>query len=337
MAQEFQKRGLKLIMDQVPNHSSDQHEWFKKSVQRIDPYTDYFVWRDAKGYDQDGKPIPPSNWIAVFGGSSWEWNEQRGQFYLHQFVIEQPDLNFENIEVRNEVLAIFKFWLDAGSKPGKADGKIRCMMVEAGVPPEAVKDYYGTKDKPVSHFPFNFNLLRVTPEQNASEVLGMVNAWYDAVPEGQWATFLLGNHDQKRVPTRWTEGSIDGANMINLLLQGTAVTYNGEEIGMTDLFLTWEETVDPKACNTDPERVLGFSRVPSESSGSFGFLVLVNLSEDSLTVNATVFDGVPLTGTVRTRSVGFHVPGTVIGGSINTRAVELGPRDSIVVEFNPLY
>ncbi|CAG7815646.1 unnamed protein product, partial [Allacma fusca] len=83
MADEFHKRGLKLIMDQVPNHSSDQHEWFKKSIQRIEPYTDYYVWRDAKGFDQNGKPIPPSNWVAAFSGSSWEWNEQRQQFYLH--------------------------------------------------------------------------------------------------------------------------------------------------------------------------------------------------------------------------------------------------------------
>lgn len=77
--------------------------------------------------------------------------------------------------------------------------------------------------------------------------------------------YQLGNHDQKRFPTRWSDGSVDGANMINLLLKGTAVTYYGEEIGMTDTFLTWEQTVDPAACNTDPERYEGFSRDPART------------------------------------------------------------------------
>ncbi|CAG7819462.1 unnamed protein product [Allacma fusca] len=114
MSEEFKKRGIKLIMDIVPNHSSDEHEWFNKSINRIEPYTDYYVWRDAKGRDSEGKPIPPNNWVSNFGGSGWEWNEQRQQFYYHQFVIGQPDLNYENIAVRNEMLAIVKFWLDLG-------------------------------------------------------------------------------------------------------------------------------------------------------------------------------------------------------------------------------
>ena len=65
MSAEFKKRGIKLVMDLVPNHSSDKHEWFTKSVDRIDPYTDYYVWKDPKGYDSSGKPIPPSNWVQA--------------------------------------------------------------------------------------------------------------------------------------------------------------------------------------------------------------------------------------------------------------------------------
>ncbi|CAG7823204.1 unnamed protein product, partial [Allacma fusca] len=82
----------------------------------------------------------------------------------------------------------------------KTDKKVRCMMVESTVPMEFVMSYYGNKDKPIAHFPFNFQLLNVRPEMNATGVLELVNMWYDLMPEGQWATFLVGNHDQLRVP-----------------------------------------------------------------------------------------------------------------------------------------
>jgi len=94
----------------------------------------------------------------------------------------------------------------------------------------------------------------------------------------------IGNHDQKRAATRWTVEGIDGANMINLLLKGTAVTYYGEEIGMEDTFLTWEETIDPAGCNTDPERYEQFSRDPARTpmqwnnSTSAGDFILCTLN-----------------------------------------------------------
>ena len=77
--------------------------------------------------------------------------------------------------------------------------------------------------------------------------------------------FQLGNHDQRRLPARWTTAGIDSANIINLMLPGTAVTYYGEEIGMENAFLTWEETVDPQARNTDPQRYAEFSRDPERT------------------------------------------------------------------------
>ncbi|XP_069688710.1 maltase 2-like isoform X2 [Periplaneta americana] len=113
LVKAMRMRDLRLVMDLVPNHSSDQHEWFQKSLRKEDPYTDYYVWVPPKGFE-DGKPIPPNNWLSVFGGSAWEWYEGRGEFYLHQFAKEQPDLNFRNPAVKEEMLDVMRFWLEQG-------------------------------------------------------------------------------------------------------------------------------------------------------------------------------------------------------------------------------
>ncbi|XP_065223615.1 alpha-glucosidase-like [Planococcus citri] len=111
---EMKRRGLKLICDLVINHSSDEHPWFRKSIERIDPYTNFYVWVDPKGYDSKRQPIIPNNWMSLFGGSAWEWNEKRGQFYLHQFAIKQPDFNLRDAELKKEIKKIMKFWLVRG-------------------------------------------------------------------------------------------------------------------------------------------------------------------------------------------------------------------------------
>ena len=103
------ERGMKLIMDLVVNHTSDEHEWFQKSRQRIEPYTDYYIWRPAK---PNGKL--PNNWDSNFEGKAWTWDEVRGEYYLHLFAIKQPDLNMDNPAVREEVKKILRFWLDMG-------------------------------------------------------------------------------------------------------------------------------------------------------------------------------------------------------------------------------
>lgn len=105
------ERGLKVVMDLVVNHTSDQHEWFKKSAAGDPEYKDYYIWRPGKG--KDGKKFP-NNWMATFPGDGWEWNEQRGEYYLHLFAVEQPDLNHDNPAVREEVKSIMRFWLDMG-------------------------------------------------------------------------------------------------------------------------------------------------------------------------------------------------------------------------------
>ncbi len=103
------KRDMKLIMDLVVNHTSDEHEWFQKSRQRIEPYTDYYIWRPGK---PDGSL--PNNWDSNFEGKAWTWDEVRGEYYLHLFAVKQPDLNMDNPLVREEVKNILRFWLDMG-------------------------------------------------------------------------------------------------------------------------------------------------------------------------------------------------------------------------------
>ncbi|XP_063231497.1 uncharacterized protein LOC134535965 isoform X10 [Bacillus rossius redtenbacheri] len=103
LVKEMKKKGLKLVMDLVLNHTSDQHEWFQKSLRRKEPYSDYYVWARAKAHDGD-RPLAPNNWLSVFSGSAWQWSPERGQFYLHQFAREQPDLNYRNPAVLREML-----------------------------------------------------------------------------------------------------------------------------------------------------------------------------------------------------------------------------------------
>ena len=109
------KHGIKILMDLVANHTSDEHPWFKESRSSKDnPYRDYYIWKDPKGFDEDGNPIPPNNWASEFGGPAWEWDEATGQFYLHIFFKEQPDLNWENEKVREDLYSMVRWWLDKG-------------------------------------------------------------------------------------------------------------------------------------------------------------------------------------------------------------------------------
>jgi len=102
--------GLKVIIDQVLSHSSSQHAWFEESRQsRTNPKADWYVWADAR---EDG--TPPNNWLSIFGGVAWTWEPRRGQYYLHNFLSAQPDLNFHNPQVRQASLDNMRFWLDRG-------------------------------------------------------------------------------------------------------------------------------------------------------------------------------------------------------------------------------
>lgn len=107
---ETHKQGLKLILDLVPNHTSEEHPWFLESrSSRENPKRDWYIWRDPL---PDGSP--PNNWLSVFGGLGWEWDEHTGQYYYHAYLKQQPDLNWRNPEVQKEMWKIMRFWLDKG-------------------------------------------------------------------------------------------------------------------------------------------------------------------------------------------------------------------------------
>ena len=114
---EAGKRNIRIVIDLVFNHSSDQNPWFLESKQSKDnPKSDWYIWRDAK---EDGSE--PTNWRGIFGGSAWTWCEERGQYYLHTFAYQQPDLNWANPEVRRALYDAANFWIDLGAGGFRVD------------------------------------------------------------------------------------------------------------------------------------------------------------------------------------------------------------------------
>ncbi|CAH0387244.1 unnamed protein product [Bemisia tabaci] len=113
LVKAVKNRGMKLIIDFVPNHTSDQSEWFKLSEQRTEPYTDFYIWRDGKKVN-DTYTTYPNNWISIFGTSAWFWSKTRQQYYYHKCAPEQPDLNYRNPKVITEIESVLRFWLDLG-------------------------------------------------------------------------------------------------------------------------------------------------------------------------------------------------------------------------------
>lgn len=131
MVAGMHERGIKLIMDLVVNHTSDEHRWFTESRSSLDnPYRDYYIWRKGKG--KNGKK-PPNNWTSRFGGSAWTYDELTGEWYLHLFNKKQPDLNWDNPKVREEVKDICRYWLDLGCDGFRCD-VINYIGKEDGLP-----------------------------------------------------------------------------------------------------------------------------------------------------------------------------------------------------------
>ncbi|XP_058832025.1 maltase A3-like [Topomyia yanbarensis] len=326
---EAKRLGLKVILDFVPNHSSDEHEWFVKSANREAGYEDYYVWRDAKpNPDDPNKPLPPNNWLSGFRGSAWQWNEQRQQFYYHLFTAKQPDLNFRNPKVVEEMKDILLFWLDLGVDGFRIDsvgcmfevpanengdfpdeplsgttedsedfaylehiytidrlenvemvyqwrtllenyqtqhgGDTRILMTESWSNLDIIKPYFkDIQGHEGAQMPFNFRLItELNITSTAYDFKNVIDSWMAIVDDGYAANWVLGNHDRSRLGTRMGEQRIDSMAMIELTLPGVSVTYQGEEIGMTDVDISWEETVDPAGCNEGIDNYAAKSRDP---------------------------------------------------------------------------
>lgn len=141
------KSGIKLLMDLVVNHTSDQHRWFQESKKSQDnQYADYYIWRDPV----DGHE--PNNWGAAFGGSAWTYVPERGQYYLHLFAPGQPDLNWENPDVRESIWSLMRFWLDKGVDGFRMD-VINLISKPAGLPDAPAPANYATVEKMVADGP----------------------------------------------------------------------------------------------------------------------------------------------------------------------------------------
>ena len=140
------EKGLKIMMDLVVNHSSDEHAWFLESrSSRDNPKRDYYIWRDPV----DGHE--PTNWGSAFGGSAWEWDEKTGQYYLHCFSKKQPDLNWDNPKLRNEVYDMMRFWLDKGIDGYRMDVINRISKPEVFTDAPVIDGLYGDTGR-IVHF-----------------------------------------------------------------------------------------------------------------------------------------------------------------------------------------
>jgi alpha-glucosidase len=308
LVRDAHARELKVILDFVPNHSSDQHPWFVESrTSRDNPKRDWYLWRDpAPGGG------PPNNWLSCFGGSAWQYDEPTGQYYYHAFLPEQPDLNWRNPEVVEAMLGVLRFWLDRGvdgfrvdvlwhlikddrfrdnpPNPNWREGmdpfqaliplyttdrpevhgivermrrlfdeyRDRVLIGEIYLPLERLVQYYGA-DLKGAHLPFNFQLIMA--KWDARDIARLVAEYEEALPEGGWPNWVLGNHDQHRIASRVGPAQARVAAMLLLTLHGTPTLYYGDEIGMHDVAIPPDKVQDPfeknvpgRGLGRDPER-----------------------------------------------------------------------------------
>ena len=289
------QRGMKLIMDLVVNHTSDEHEWFQKSRRRIEPYTDYYIWRPAK---KNGKL--PNNWDSHFEGKAWQWDDLRQEYYLHLFAVKQPDLNMDNPLVRTEVKKILKFWLDLGvdgfredvitfisKKEGLPDDHLfpvfkgirfynhgphiheylqefrrdvlanyDCMTIAEAplVTPQRALDYIAESDTNEIDMMIQFQCMcadcfftdYMPRKFSLNRLRRAFSSWQTELDGHGWNALYLENHDHPRVISRYgsEQYRVESGKMLAvsyLFLKGTPFVYQGQEIGMTNIY---PETID---------------------------------------------------------------------------------------------
>jgi alpha-glucosidase len=279
---EAHARDVRVLLDFVPNHTSDRHPWFIESrSSRVNPKRDWYIWRDE-----------PNNWRSALGsGSAWTWDEGTGQYYLHLFLPAQPDLNWRNPEVVEAMHGVLRFWLDRGIDGFRID-VVHCI----GKDPSFADDHRCAAGEPLSRFndqPYTHELLRgirrlVDSYPGDRVIVGEVNirstrsvaqyygsddelhmsfnfppldapwdpiVWRMCVREVEqelsvmsaWPTWVLSNHDNPRHRTRYG-GSLRRARaaaVLLLTLRGTPFVYQGEELGLEDAAVSPDEQVDP--------------------------------------------------------------------------------------------
>jgi alpha-glucosidase len=194
--------GLKVMIDQVLSHTSDQHAWFKESRQSAsNPKADWYVWADAK---PDGSP--PNNWLSIFGGSAWQWEPRRGQYYLHNFLAAQPDLNFHHPDVRAAVLDNVRFWLDKGVDGLRLDAINFCFhdRLLRDNPPKPKEKRVGRGFSPDNPYAFQYHLYNNTQPENLdflSDLRALLDRYPHAVTLGE-----ISSEDSLATMAQYTHG-----------------------------------------------------------------------------------------------------------------------------------
>ncbi|MCL4105396.1 UNVERIFIED_CONTAM: hypothetical protein GTU68_055527 [Idotea baltica] len=301
---------LKVMIDLVLSHSSDQHPWFIESrASQTSEKADWYVWADPK---PDG--TPPNNWLSIFGGSAWQWDARREQYYLHNFLASQPDLNFHTPAVVDALLDVTRFWLDRGVDGFRLDTinfyyadkdlrdnpalptEKRNATIAPSVNPYNHQEHLYSKNQPenleflakfralLDEYPASTAVGEVGDAQFGLELLGQYTAGDDFVhmcyafeflakdkltasrisevfeklddvaSEG-WACWAFSNHDVMRHATRW-DLSPEAQRLYTTLilsLRGSVCLYQGEELGLTEAEVAFEDLQDPYGIEFWPE------------------------------------------------------------------------------------
>jgi len=194
--------GLKVMIDQVFSHTSDQHEWFRESRQdRDNPKADWYVWADAR---EDG--TPPNNWMSLFGGVAWRWEPRRCQYYLHNFLSSQPDLNFHNPDVQQATLDYIRFWLDRGVDGFRLDSINFCFhdALLRDNPPKPVDKRVGRGFSADNPYAFQYHWHNNTQPENLP-FLERVRALLDRYP-GAVTLGEISSEDSLATTAEYTSG-----------------------------------------------------------------------------------------------------------------------------------
>lgn len=297
---------LKVIIDQVLSHTSDQHPWFQESRRdRGNPKADWYVWADSR---PDG--CPPNNWLSRFGGSAWMWDSQRHQYYFHNFLESQPDLNFHNPAVQDQLLSDVAFWLERGvdgfrldtvnlyfhdadlrdnparildhvpdnpyemqqhtydkSRPENLDflRRLRALTDEypgATLVGELSEEQRGldlmaqyTSGGDKIHMAYSFDLL---DERSGAAYIREVKRTVESKIGDGWPCWSLSNHDVARFPSRWGGASpsqpwVKVMLATLLTLRGSVCLYQGDELGLPEADVPYEQLQDPLGLTFWPE------------------------------------------------------------------------------------
>ncbi len=301
--------GIKVIVDMVMSHTSDQHMWFKESrLGNDNRKKDWYVWTDPK---PDGSP--PNNWQSIFGGPAWTYDTKRCQYYMHSFLKEQPDLNYHNPDVRNQMLSECEYWLEMGVDGFRLDAFNHCFHDEKlrdnpvrdmsslstglqidSVIPYSMQQHVHDKSQPemigliqdvralMDKYPDTMTLGEIgddDPYARTAEYTSgndKLNTAYNIhfiagssstnltpekiklpfrevkkYPNHGWPSWAFTNHDAVRVATRWGKGVQDRANFAALLnklllsLRGTPFLYQGDELGLPEAVIPFDQIQDP--------------------------------------------------------------------------------------------